>query len=316
MVQLALKDVEYYIEQGDVEAATLSLEDAAKEGAHPEELEEAEKALAALREKLDPEGEARRKRLEARKAKDGAKKWNFSGKSDNKIINDRFREHEAELERRRLGTYRGRGRLRGDAEDEGEEGADKNIRKQRAEVNKEKGFVEQPALNVPMKGFQFGKAPREETEPPRRLTMRAHVEMGGGIDLHASWWGMVVDGIDDEPGQPGLRLRDCLTEVNGTSLKELELEDCEQRFADLFGDGCVVLVEPHVELAGFLTNESGIDRNSLQADLERFAEDWGVEISIEDGTRPTTFRIVMSGSQSAIKGSKAELEGLMKFYAE
>merc|ERR1719410_3083853 len=121
MVQLALKDVEYYIEQGDVEAATLSLEDAAKEGAHPEELKEAEKALAALREKLDPEGEARRKRLEARKAKDGAKKWNFSGKSDNKIINDRFREHEAELERRRMLAYRGRGRFRGDAEDDGEE---------------------------------------------------------------------------------------------------------------------------------------------------------------------------------------------------
>jgi len=146
--------------------------------------------------------------------------------------------------------------------------------------------------------------------------MLAHVEMGGGIDWHASWWGMVVDGINEEPGHPGLRLRDCLTEVNGTSLKELELEDCEQRFADLFGDGCVVLVEPHVELAGFLTNESGIDRTSLQADLERFANDWGLEIGIEDGAKPTTIRIVMSGPQSAIKSSKDELQGLMKFYAE
>ena len=24
-------------------------------------------------------------------------------------------------------------------------------------------------------------------------------------------------------------------------------QDCEQRFADLFGDGCVVKVEPHVQ---------------------------------------------------------------------
>jgi hypothetical protein len=33
--------------------------------------------------------------------------------------------------------------------------------------------------------------------------------------------GWVEDGIDPQPGQPGLRLRDTLVEVNGTSLKEL-----------------------------------------------------------------------------------------------
>ena len=33
------------------------------------------------------------------------------------------------------------------------------------------------------------------------------------------------DGIDPEPGQPGLRLRDTLVEVNGTSLMELTDED-------------------------------------------------------------------------------------------
>ena len=33
--------------------------------------------------------------------------------------------------------------------------------------------------------------------------------------------GWVEDGIDPQPGQPGLRLRDTLVEVNGTSLMEL-----------------------------------------------------------------------------------------------
>lgn len=37
------------------------------------------------------------------------------------------------------------------------------------------------------------------------------------------------DGIDPEPGQPGLRVRDTLVEVNGTSLMELTDEETEDR---------------------------------------------------------------------------------------
>lgn len=36
---------------------------------------------------------------------------------------------------------------------------------------------------------------------------------------------MVVDSIDAEPGQPGLRLRDTLVEINGTTLVELSDEE-------------------------------------------------------------------------------------------
>merc|ERR1712176_1335486 len=131
-------------------------------------------------------------------------------------------------------AFRGRGRFKGEAEDQGEEGQEKEIKKQRAEISKEKGFVPLPEKNEPEKGFTFGRSPKEETEPPRKLTLRAHREMGAGVDLHASWWGMIVDIIDDEPGQPGLRLQDVLVDINGTSLQELDSEDCEQRFADLF----------------------------------------------------------------------------------
>jgi len=213
-------------------------------------------------------------------------------------------------------AFRARGRFKGDAEDEGEEGQEKNIKKQRAEVAKEKGYVAPPSKNEQVQGFMFGKSPKEETEPVRRLTLRAHLEMGAGVDLHASWWGMVVDNIDEEPGQPGLRLRDVLVDVNGMSLRELESEDCEQRFADLFGDGCVATVEPHVQLPGFLGGGAAVDRESLKADLARFAEDWGVEISVEDtGAGGGSLRILMEGPQSAIKASKPELQNLMQFYA-
>eukprot|EP00913_Durusdinium_trenchii_P018657 g17532.t1 len=95
-IQLAFEDLEYAISQDDVEQANLALEDAAGMGASEEDgcehAGKAEEKIAALRLKLDPEGEARRRRVEARKAKSGEKKWNFSGKSNNRIINDRFRD--------------------------------------------------------------------------------------------------------------------------------------------------------------------------------------------------------------------------------
>lgn len=92
----------YAISQEDVESANLALEDATGMGAsaedssdlssflgektfashqHHQELKQAEEKISALRLKLDPEGEARRRRVEARKSQGTEKKWNFSGKS-------------------------------------------------------------------------------------------------------------------------------------------------------------------------------------------------------------------------------------------
>lgn len=312
-----MEDLEYAISQDDAEAAQLALEDAAAMGASEEELKAGEEKLSDLRMKLDPEGEARRRRVEARKTKSGEKKWNYSGKTDNKlIINDKFREHEAELERRRMLSYRGRGGYRGDAVDEGEEGAQKEVKKLRAEVNKEKGEVALPKLNEApkVKGFAWGRSPKEETEAPRILTLRAHLEMGAGIDLHACWWGMCVDSIDPEPGQPGLRIGDTITEVNGTTLTELaSTEDCEQRFADLFGDSCVAKVEPRVSLSGILAPQAALDKSGLQADLEHFAADWGVEVRLEDADS-VNVRVILDGSQSAVRASKPTLQELMQHW--
>lgn len=313
-IKLAFEDLECAISQDDVESANLALEDASSMGASPEELKEAEEKIAALRMKLDPEGEARRRRVEARKSQGTEKKWNYSGKSDNRIINDRFREHEAELERQRMLAFRARGRFR--AEDEGEEGAEKGVRKLRAEVSKELGAVPLPKLNEGQaSGFAWGRVPKEETEAPRRISLQVHSEAGAGVDLHPSWWGMVVDGIDPQPGQPGLRLRDTLVEVNGTSLMELSDQDCEQRFLDLCGDGCNVKVEPFVQVSGILAPPAAVDKTSMQSDLERFAADYGIELRMEDAGG-NNVRVHMEGSQSAVKSSKPELQNLMQFYCQ
>lgn len=317
VLRYALEDFEHAVGQDDVENATFALEDAMNLGADAEVVKRAQETLQALRERLDPEGEAKARRLAARKDK-GARKWNYSGQTENKLmVNDRFREHEEELQKRRMLAYKGRGRFRDSAEDAGDDAQGKEVRRQCEETNRELGYVAPPPKpEVARRGFSYGRSPREEDEPPRTLTMRAHREMGAGVDLHASWWGMVVDVIDDEPGQPGLRLQDTIVEVSGTSLRELAPEDCEQRFADIFGDGSVATVEPHMQLPGSLNAEGvQIDRDSLRADSERFAADWGVEVTVEEAGSGGHFKIVLEGPQSAVKAAKDELKNMMSFYA-
>ncbi|CAK8993505.1 unnamed protein product [Durusdinium trenchii] len=68
---------------------------------------------------LDPEGEARRRRVQARR-RQGRLRWNFTGRTL-KARNDRFREHEVDLECRRKLAYRSRGQFRGRNEDQGDQ---------------------------------------------------------------------------------------------------------------------------------------------------------------------------------------------------
>eukprot|EP00913_Durusdinium_trenchii_P018658 g17533.t1 len=151
-------------------------------------------------------------------------------------------------------AFRARGRFRANAEDEGEEGAEKGVKKLRAEVSKELGAVPLPKLNEAASGFAWG-------------------------------------------------------------LEFVISQDCEQRFADLFGDGCVVKVEPFVQVSGILAPPAAVDKTSLQNDLERFAADYGIELRMEDAGG-NNVRVHMEGSQSAVKGSKPELQNLMQFYAQ
>eukprot|EP00435_Cladocopium_sp_Y103_P048772 s1844_g14.t1 len=81
---------------------------------------------------LDPEGEARRRRVQARKSRRKGLRWNFAGRSA-KASSDRFREHEVDLESRRKLAFRSR-RFRGQAEDQGDERQLGNLAKQREVV--------------------------------------------------------------------------------------------------------------------------------------------------------------------------------------
>jgi len=289
-----------------------TLQDVHELGVDPEQVVDVERGLAEIC--LDPEAEARRRRLEARKSRDSGKKWNYKGMNKNPVVNDRFREHDADLEQRRMLAFRGRGRFQC-AEDEGDEGAAKEVRKQRAEVAKEFGDVPQYNCGALGPSFFYHAPSREENEAPRKIVARLHMEMGTGIDHRASWWGMVVDAIDNEPGQPGLRLKDIIVEIDSTSLRGLDAEECERCFFDAFCDRCVLTVLPHVRVVGTVRNPKGIDCAMLQSDLKRFGADWDVDSKFEEtGSGTTTLRIILEGPQSAMREAKPELEKLMQFY--
>merc|ERR1719424_1394686 len=93
------------------------------------------------------------------------------------------------------------------------------------------------------KGFSFGPPSSAEEGPPRVLTLQVDPELGPGIDAAASWYGMIVNEVDDDPGQPELKAGDCIVSIGGNSLQELE--DCEGAFIDSLADGVEVEVEPY-----------------------------------------------------------------------
>ena len=149
--------------------------------------------------------------------------------------------------------------------------------------------------------FQFAPPGLFECEAPRKLRLRVSSELGAGLHLRPSWHGMIVDEIEDSPGQPDLRLGDCIRQIQAPQgpgppgatgatgatvtwqrLHDLDLEDCELLFAQSFQDGAQVLLEPHCETSGNLPKglEGLLDASMLRADLASFSTDFDVELHL------------------------------------
>jgi len=156
--------------------------------------------------------------------------------------------------------------------------------------------------------FAFEPPDSVETEEPRVLRLRVDKTVGAGLGLHATWYGMVVDEIDDVPGQPGLREGDCIVSIGGTPLQEMD--DCEPAFVERLADGAEVVVEPHCETIGKAPLSSRIDWAALEVDLEHFAADYQVTIAVAPGRT----HVNMSGTQSALAGARPEATKLLAIH--
>ena len=145
--------------------------------------------------------------------------------------------------------------------------------------------------------FEFASPSQSECEAPRKIRLQVSSEYGAGIHLRPSWYGMIVDEIEDLPGQAGLRLGDCIRQIQapGQTWHPLydvnDREDCELLFAQCFQDGANVLLEPHCETWGDLPGTDGLDLSSLRADLASFSVDFDVELQICRPARAIFFQL-------------------------
>lgn len=117
---------------------------------------------------LDPEGEARRRRVLARKSQSGRRRWNFAGRAARaRSGDDRYREHEVDLESRRKLAFHARGRFRGSVEDQGDERQSGNMDKQREALKVQLAGRPVPALQE-RKRIRSERSPRKANHGGRR----------------------------------------------------------------------------------------------------------------------------------------------------
>merc|ERR1712194_725348 len=67
--------------------------------------------------------------------------------------------------------------------------------------------------------FDFDKGVDVLSEKPRTLRLNVDSALSPGLDAHSTWYGMIVDEIDVYPGQPEMRVRDCIFSICGQSLR-------------------------------------------------------------------------------------------------
>lgn len=131
-----------------------------------------------------------------------------------------------------------------------------------------------------------------------RVLLRVGID-GAGLDLEATAWGYLVEGVDVDPGQPELCRGDCIVAIAGQSLHGLEEDALHWRFGRHFRDGAALSVLPAAHFQLVLAAESAgatmelaepaapvaqssveVCRIELGARLEAWAPVWGDRIAL------------------------------------
>lgn len=76
-------------------------------------------------------------------------------------------------------------------------------------------------------------------------SVRLAMDSAGNTGLDLQWdeeWGVLVQGVDPLPGQPGLAVGDYILAIDGCSLRHRTPEDCDSAFAERLQNGAVLSV--------------------------------------------------------------------------
>jgi hypothetical protein len=102
-----------------------------------------------------------------------------------------------------------------------------------------------PASPDPSSSLAEGDLPL--FQPVRYLRMQVHPELGAGLSLRPTLWGMLVEDVEPNPGQPGLEKGDYIVEIAKKKLVNLDETTCKQVFGSTFGDGIEIGAATPVE---------------------------------------------------------------------
>lgn len=108
-------------------------------------------------------------------------------------------------------------------------------------------------------------------QPVRYVQLKVHPDLGAGLSLRPTLWGMIVEDIEPNPGQPGLEKGDYIVEIAKKQLMGLDEAECKQVFGTTFGNGIEIGVATPVEPKRKETSESllgGSWPEAVQAESE------------------------------------------------
>jgi len=134
-------------------------------------------------------------------------------------------------------------------------------------------------------------------------------DKGAGVELTPTCWGMRVDSVEEEPGQPHLSKGSTITSIGGNNLLGLDNEDA---VADAFGASFKDGVEIEVDPVKFVTLDLPPDAKtwpaSFMEDLGTLAGKFALDYNI------TRMGLELRGPSVAMEPAKLEMQQMLDFY--
>eukprot|EP00930_Biecheleria_cincta_P039257 TRINITY_DN27000_c0_g1_i1.p1 TRINITY_DN27000_c0_g1~~TRINITY_DN27000_c0_g1_i1.p1 ORF type:complete len:1619 (-),score=376.47 TRINITY_DN27000_c0_g1_i1:52-4908(-) len=130
----------------------------------------------------------------------------------------------------------------------------------------------------------------------KRMQLRVLEGVGCGLELQPTKWGMVVEAVDPKPGQPLLKVGDCMVEINKKSLVGLDEETCEDTFGAAHKHGCW--------LRAVSGEDAGVDVNDLESAETKFSQYFAkhtLDEAVEDGNEAALREALAEAKQSGLK---------------
>eukprot|EP00913_Durusdinium_trenchii_P024044 g22582.t1 len=158
-----------------------------------------------------------------------------------------------------------------------------------------------------------GKGKGKGKSEPEKPYLVVDAELGAGVELTATCWGMHVDLVEEKPGQPHLVAGSTITAIGGHNLLGLADEDAvATAFGEHFKHEALIDVDPATFETLELPPEASTWPLSFQEDLEMLANKFAIDCSI------SKLGLELAGPSVAMEPAKMdtrqEMQQLLDFY--